>query len=73
MRALLQSECARQPNQYYRVLEIGSWAGGSAILWAETLKQFNNGKGSVFCVDPWRRYEIGGQGGVYVVMDEALR
>ena len=36
----------------FRILEIGSWAGASAILWAESIKRLN-AKGLVTCVDPW--------------------
>jgi predicted O-methyltransferase YrrM len=34
------------------ILEVGSWAGGSAILLAKTLEKLNT-KGLVFCVDSW--------------------
>ncbi len=35
------------------VLEVGSWAGGSALVWAGVVKQRN---GIVVCVDPWKPY-----------------
>jgi len=38
-----------------QILEIGSWAGNSAILWADSIKQMN-AKGLVICVDPWKPY-----------------
>jgi predicted O-methyltransferase YrrM len=38
-----------------RILEIGSWAGASAITWAKALKSFF-GTGTVTCVDPWKPY-----------------
>jgi predicted O-methyltransferase YrrM len=38
-----------------RVLEIGSWAGSSAIAWANALRESGNG-GSIVCVDPWIPY-----------------
>ena len=38
-----------------RVLEIGSWAGSSAIAWANALRKSGKG-GSIVCVDPWIPY-----------------
>ena len=35
----------------YRILEIGTWAGHSATLWASACKE--KGKGRVFCIDTW--------------------
>jgi predicted O-methyltransferase YrrM len=43
-------------RRHVNVLEIGSWAGGSAIAMAKTIKE--NGSGIVFCVDPWQRYDL---------------
>jgi len=37
------------------ILEIGSWAGASAISWALALQKLDC-KGRVTCVDPWRPY-----------------
>ena len=36
----------------YKILEIGSWAGSSAVLWASACKKRN--KGIVFCMDTWQ-------------------
>lgn len=33
------------------VLEIGSWAGSSTVIWAKTCKKYNKGK--VFAIDTW--------------------
>ena len=38
------------------LIEIGSWAGGSAITWANAIKKYSDVKGSVICVDPWIDY-----------------
>ncbi len=38
-----------------RVLEIGSWAGQSAVLWADGLRE-RGVAGTVTCVDPWASY-----------------
>jgi predicted O-methyltransferase YrrM len=35
-----------------RVLEIGSWSGQSAILWAQEIVR-SGYPGKVYCVDPW--------------------
>lgn len=39
-----------------RILEIGSWAGGSAITWARALDKYCRGLGEVICVDAWTDY-----------------
>lgn len=55
-----------------RILEVGAWAGGSTITWAEALQQ--SGKaGEVLTVDAWLNYNPGGEGGVYEVMAQALQ
>lgn len=38
------------------LIEIGSWAGGSAITWAKAIKKYSVVKGFVVCVDPWIDY-----------------
>jgi len=39
-----------------RILEVGSWVGGSALTWAEGISRFHQASGSVLCVDPWEPY-----------------
>lgn len=65
MQKLVELECKRlksfvaeapQDDFQYRVLEIGSWAGGSTITFAEGIKKYNNSKGFVVCIDPWRSF-----------------
>ncbi|MDA1274877.1 MAG: class I SAM-dependent methyltransferase [Verrucomicrobia bacterium] len=55
MRSLLLNEVARNQGERVNVLEIGSWAGGSAITWASALKSVG-ASGRIFCVDPWKPY-----------------
>ena len=38
-----------------RILEIGSWAGASAVTWARALQNLKR-KGRVTCVDSWQPY-----------------
>jgi predicted O-methyltransferase YrrM len=38
------------------VLEIGSWVGTSALVWAEALDRFSPQKGTLLCVDSWDPY-----------------
>jgi len=65
----------------FKILEIGSWAGGSAITWAEAIRKFNQGRGLVICLDPWKLYfdpcgysELPDEGQiVYREMAEALQ
>jgi predicted O-methyltransferase YrrM len=56
MRALVGAECEGKGDSHFRILEIGSWAGGSAITWADALKRHHGGKGCVVCVDAWSPY-----------------
>jgi predicted O-methyltransferase YrrM len=39
-----------------RVLEIGSWAGQSATIWAQAIDKYYQRNGEVICVDPWINY-----------------
>jgi len=40
----------------FQVLEVGSYAGASAITWALALRTRPERPGEVVCVDPWRNY-----------------
>jgi predicted O-methyltransferase YrrM len=51
MKRLINQEIAKSKKGEFRVLEIGSWAGESAILWAKVCKE--NKKGKLFCIDTW--------------------
>lgn len=55
---VLQKIIARvleKDTEFFRILEIGSWNGQSAIFWAESLVSAGK-KGNVFCVDPWMAF-----------------
>lgn len=54
MRGLLGREMSKATNEY-KILEVGSWAGQSAILWASVCEEKN--KGMIFCVDHWAATE----------------
>jgi len=56
MEKVVELEIANSPEGYYKVMEIGSWVGGSAIVWAEALKKLKDKKGLVVCVDAWESY-----------------
>lgn len=45
-----------ETDQPVRILEVGSWAGGSAITWAKALSYYSAKGGAVVCVDPWAPY-----------------
>lgn len=55
MSQLIKSEMEKSSEKHLSILEIGSWAGNSAVLWGDAIKK-NNGVGTVFCVDPWEPY-----------------
>jgi predicted O-methyltransferase YrrM len=56
MEKLVELEILKSKGNCYNILEIGSWAGNSTIIWADAIKKFNNGNGSVTCIDPWSPY-----------------
>jgi len=76
MRKALELALAQtETDQPFRVLEIGSWAGQSSILWASEIARSGR-QGQVFCVDPWMPFmkegHIGGNAAVSI-MDHAAR
>ncbi|HVB37509.1 MAG TPA: class I SAM-dependent methyltransferase [Vicinamibacterales bacterium] len=80
MRRLVQYLIAQRPGRPFKVLEIGSWAGGSAITWARAIRDSGASGGTVVCVDPWVSYvnvdvnaNRADENDVYVEMESALR
>lgn len=84
MQKLVELECERmkffvakvtQDDFQYEVLEVGSWAGGSTITFAEAIKKYNDGKGKVMAVDAWQSFH--GTEHIekpsHVVMEKALK
>ena len=57
MHKLIKHEIASKCNIHtkFKILEIGSWAGQSAILWASVCKE--NNTGIVFVIDTWMASE----------------
>lgn len=55
----------------FRVLEVGSWTGESALVWARAIR-----RGAITCVDPWEPYasvaDIASANPIYVKMDQML-
>ncbi|MCR9254846.1 MAG: class I SAM-dependent methyltransferase [Alphaproteobacteria bacterium] len=47
---------AKDRDDGMRFLEVGSWLGSSALVWAEALEMFASGPKSLLCVDPWEVY-----------------
>ncbi|HVG02002.1 MAG TPA: class I SAM-dependent methyltransferase, partial [Nitrospira sp.] len=75
MQELVRLESIRRGTDPIQILEVGSWAGGSAITWAEALTRFHRANGRVVCVDPWKPYfDISKRpdAAVYREMSEAL-
>lgn len=73
--ALARTSAQARGDTDLRVLEIGSWAGQSAILWAAELARATS-SGKVFCVDPWRsflREEVVGDNTAVSLMDRVAR
>ena len=66
----------RKEKDNFLILEVGSWAGRSAVLWASALKEFNNGNGLIFAIDPFLRYmhsQIREKNDTYDLMDKAVK
>ena len=72
---------AKRKQDHLQILEVGSWAGNSAILWADALKDAyatrGLGNAMVVCVDAWRPFVTAEHNlGVNVstrIMEAALR
>ena len=56
MRQVVKDEVRSQGRESFFALEVGSWAGGSALKWANAIAAHHNRQGKVFCVDGWRAY-----------------
>jgi predicted O-methyltransferase YrrM len=55
MLPIIRAVCRVRNAQPVRILEVGSWAGGSAISWAKGIEAAA-AAGSVLCVDAWKPY-----------------
>tara|TARA_B100001029_G_C15006341_1_gene421380 strand:- start:441 stop:1094 length:654 start_codon:yes stop_codon:yes gene_type:complete len=78
MAKFIQDEVKRNKGKYFKVLEIGSYLGSSAILWAEAIQKYNNGNGIVICLDSWvpffgKNEEIGFSSNFALQMEKALK
>lgn len=62
MRKAIQNKIKEVKQERCDILEIGSWAGQSAILWGTELLR-SESPGKVFCVDPWAPFSNGNQVG----------
>jgi len=49
-------EVRRNDIHPFQVLEVGSYAGASAITWALAIRSREDRPGQVLCVDPWQNY-----------------
>ncbi len=75
MRKTILQELTKHRDGDFYVLEIGSWAGQSAILWATEIAR-SGCSGKVVCVDPWMPFASKEQIGVnsaISIMDNAAR
>lgn len=52
---IVQEVCRTRGNDFVRILEVGSWAGMSAVSWAKALQE-TGVNGSVLCIDFWKPY-----------------
>lgn len=55
MQKLVENYC-KNLDREIKILEIGSWAGGSAITWVDALEKYSQKKGMLLCLDQWRDY-----------------
>lgn len=78
MRKLIETEILKQGSKNsFKVLEMGTWAGNSAILWADAIKEKGVKDGLVVCVDSWESYITekysAGVNKASLIMDRAAR
>jgi predicted O-methyltransferase YrrM len=63
-----------QGRRPLRILEVGSWAGGSAITFGLALKEFAGDGSKLVCVDPWIPYAFTkGNENWQMLMTQALK
>lgn len=55
LQALVDAQLARSAPVSH-ILEIGSWAGASALTWANAVLSLTGKYPFILCVDPWRQY-----------------
>jgi Methyltransferase domain len=48
--------CRENSARPVNFLEVGSWAGGSAVIWGTGVQRYASCGGKVLCVDSWRAY-----------------
>ena len=53
--AVIRYLTENQFSETLNILEVGSWAGASAVTWAQSLKSSGLG-GHVMCIDPWEPF-----------------
>ncbi len=73
MQKLVEDYCKNHKDKI-NILEIGSWAGGSAITWAEAIKKYSKYGGRVLCVDQWISYlgPVNDKRWTHLTMEKAL-
>lgn len=55
------------------ILEIGSWAGASALTFGSVLQELGKSNGRILCIDRWEKYHEAGDRSVhYVAMNDAI-
>ena len=75
MQNLVKREILSSDKEGFRILEIGSWAGNSALTWAEAIRDSGQ-KYEIVCVDPWAPYvkpEKGMINTAPMIMERALK
>jgi len=74
MKQLIQKVIRDSTEPYFYMLEVGAWAGRSAIVWADAIKTNCDGIGLLICLDVWEPFESKNQDGPYLPwMQEALK
>ena len=56
------------------ILEIGSWAGASALTFGQALARYNPAKGRITCIDPWQPFvdRAINPADIHAIMEDAL-
>jgi predicted O-methyltransferase YrrM len=69
---LLAAPLATDGGRVLRVIEIGSYMGGSCLTWAHALNSFAGGRGQVVCLDSWGAVDAGYHEGMAAALESDL-
>lgn len=76
LQSVIEELCKKKNAESIQILEVGSWAGGSAITIGKAINLYNQGRGFLICVDCWEPFLSGkdiAKDSFYKVWDQSAR